>query len=87
MTGPSSAISKVRVAAKNSKAEIHGLTEVTPQTIAYICVMVRQALASTQHWTDVDGIFDYELFYEMVVDLLADVDNPWVVDVMEFWKK
>lgn len=87
MTGPSSAISGVRAAAKSSKAEIHGLTEVTPKTIAYTCVMVRQALSSAEHWTMVDGIFNYEMFYEFILSVLEDEGDPWVVDLMDFWNK
>jgi hypothetical protein len=39
-TGPSSAVQKVRKASKRSKAQIHGMTEVTGRTIAYACVQV-----------------------------------------------
>ncbi len=87
MTGPSSAISKVRMAAKNSKGEIHGLTEVTPRTIAYTCVMVRQALSSTQHWATLDGTFDYHQFYLTILKLLNDHEDPWYLDLLEFWNQ
>lgn len=87
MTGPSSALSGVRMAAKSSKAEIHELTEATPQTIAYTCVMVRQALSTAQHWTVVDGNFNYQMFYQFILELLKDKDDPWVADVMAFWNK
>lgn len=87
MTGPSSAVSKVRTAAKKSKGEIHGLVEVTPKTIAYTCVMVRQALSSTPHWTTVDDAFDYQQFYSLILKLLEDEKDPWCKDLLAFWNE
>lgn len=86
MTGPSSALTGIRVAAKNSKAEIHGLTEVTPRTIAYICVMVRQALSSARHWTPKDGVFNYESFYRLILKLFEG-GGIWQAELLSFWNR
>lgn len=85
MTGPSSGLAKIRAATKKSKAEIHELTEVTPKTIAYTCVMVRQALSSSRHWTTKDGTFSYEKFYKFILELLDDDEEPWQADLIAFW--
>ncbi|KAJ3557385.1 hypothetical protein NP233_g11756 [Leucocoprinus birnbaumii] len=84
-TGPTSAIDGVRDCAKSSKAEIHELKEVTPQLIAYTCVLARQTLSSAPKYCRKDGTFDYTYFYDLILNMLADEEDPWVQNVLEFW--
>jgi hypothetical protein len=45
-------------------------------------------LNSTEHWTALDGNFNLEVFYNLIVDLFEqDPNDPWVVDTLEFWNK
>ncbi|KAJ6488771.1 hypothetical protein C8R45DRAFT_929479 [Mycena sanguinolenta] len=58
-------------------ASAHGSFHITPEKLGYVGV----------HWTDKDGKFDYEKFFNRIVDLFADADDPWVVETLEWYQK
>jgi hypothetical protein len=45
-------------------------------------------LGSTEKWTALDGSFNLETFYDLIVKLFEDdPSDPWVVDTIAFWNK
>ncbi|KXN92024.1 hypothetical protein AN958_10354, partial [Leucoagaricus sp. SymC.cos] len=84
-TGATSAVMGRRDCAKSSKSEIHELKEVTDRTIAYVCVLARQTLSSSQKYSTIDGTFDYAYFYKFILELLWNKNEPWVQDTLEYW--
>lgn len=49
--------------------------------------MVRQALSLAERWTTVDGNFHFEPFYELILQLLEDEEDPWYIDLIKFWNR
>ncbi|KAJ6619260.1 hypothetical protein B0H10DRAFT_2433485 [Mycena sp. CBHHK59/15] len=52
-----------------------GMKKFTPRIIAYIALQVRFNLSSMQEWNKVDGHFDYEEFFWMIVELFDDPEH------------
>ncbi|KAF9541103.1 hypothetical protein CPC08DRAFT_717197 [Agrocybe pediades] len=65
-TSPSSAFDKDTKAGKRSQAELHGITEVEPEGIAYAAVLARQGLVG-HGWKPKDFSFNYRKFYHNIV--------------------
>ncbi|KAG1756932.1 hypothetical protein EDD22DRAFT_850367 [Suillus occidentalis] len=65
--------------------------KVTPRSIAYVVCQVRFALSSVSSWRTVDGDFDYEAFWNNVVDFFEDVPGPVaqrrVDTLLEWWTR
>ncbi|KAJ6478910.1 hypothetical protein C8R45DRAFT_1101350 [Mycena sanguinolenta] len=85
-TGPASAMDGATKIKKICAASAHGSFHITPEKLGYVGVHAR-TLISTSQWTDKDGKFDYEKFFNRIVDLFADADDPWVVETLEWYQK
>ncbi|THG93148.1 hypothetical protein EW026_g8012 [Hermanssonia centrifuga] len=48
-----------------SHSQIHGLTRVTPHTIAYVCMLTRFFCSAIASWREMDGTFSYKEFYSL----------------------
>ncbi|KAG1893755.1 uncharacterized protein F5891DRAFT_1195992 [Suillus fuscotomentosus] len=68
------ALNQVKV--KMCVASIINMKKVTPRSIAYIVCQVRFALSSVSSWRTVDGDFDYEGFWNNIVDFFEEVPGP-----------
>ncbi|KAJ7062202.1 hypothetical protein C8F01DRAFT_1230639 [Mycena amicta] len=64
-----------RGAGKDGNAELVGLKSFTPRLIAYIVCQVRFALTSVTTYNKVDGLFDYEKFFNYVLKALSRKDT------------
>ncbi|KAG1877277.1 hypothetical protein F4604DRAFT_2005326 [Suillus subluteus] len=60
--------SAFEIRVKKHVAQIIKMRKVTPCSIAYITCQVRFALSSVTSWRSIDGDFDYEQFWRIVVD-------------------
>ncbi|KAG2128407.1 hypothetical protein BD769DRAFT_1667510 [Suillus cothurnatus] len=61
---------------KTCIASIIGMRKVTPRAIAYTACQVRFALSCITSWRTVDGDFDYQLFWNNIVDFFKDALGP-----------
>ncbi|KAG2117549.1 hypothetical protein BD769DRAFT_1672589 [Suillus cothurnatus] len=61
---------------KTCVASIIGMRKVTPRAIAYTACQVRFALSCITSWRAVDGDFDYQLFWNNIVDFFEDAPGP-----------
>ncbi|KAG1745141.1 hypothetical protein EDD22DRAFT_752560, partial [Suillus occidentalis] len=72
-------------------ASIINMKKVTPCAITYIVCQVRFALSSISSWHAVDGDFDYEEFWNNIVDYFEDVPSPFtrhrVETLLEWWTR
>ncbi|KXN87760.1 hypothetical protein AN958_08172 [Leucoagaricus sp. SymC.cos] len=84
-TGKSSALGDARAAAKDSKAEIHGVKRLTAPMIAYVIVHARHTLGSRTKWGEKDGAYDYSTLHELILRLLSDENDIWVKETFEWW--
>jgi len=86
-TSPSS-VEKEPKATRSGNARIHGMTQVTPASIAYIATQVRFALSSSPVFTRSDTTTDSERFYSTVVDLFQDIEElEEVNDLLAWWNR
>ncbi|KAG1759338.1 hypothetical protein EDD22DRAFT_906415 [Suillus occidentalis] len=65
-----------QVKVKTCVASIINMRKVTPRSIAYVVCQVRFTLSSVSSWRTVNGDFDYEGFWNHIVDFFEDVPNP-----------
>ncbi|KAG2080873.1 hypothetical protein BD769DRAFT_1684641 [Suillus cothurnatus] len=83
------ALSQVKV--KTCVASIINLRKVTPRAIAYVICQVRFALSGVTSWRTVDGDFDYEIFWNNIVDFFEDVPGPVagrrITQLLEWWTR
>ncbi|KAG2099249.1 uncharacterized protein F5147DRAFT_747291 [Suillus discolor] len=68
------ALNQVKV--KMCVASIINMRKVTPHSITYIVCQVRFALSSVSSWRTVNGDFDYEGFWNNIVDFFEEVPGP-----------
>jgi len=83
-TSPSS-VDNMNKATRSGNARIHGMTRVTPASIAYIATQVRFALSSTSVFSRTDMVTDSERFYNSVLQYFEDVDEKEQVDELLVW--
>ncbi|KAJ7217139.1 hypothetical protein GGX14DRAFT_561657 [Mycena pura] len=57
---------------KGSVAAKHNIRHSTPRMIAYAAVQQRFNLSDTTHWNEVDGAFDYSVYYNNIVDFFEN---------------
>ncbi|KAG2061149.1 hypothetical protein BDR06DRAFT_871400 [Suillus hirtellus] len=76
---------------KTCVASIIGMRKVTPRAIAYTACQIRFALSSITSWHNVDGDFDYEIFWTNIVDFFEDALGPAararVNELLEWWTR
>lgn len=72
-------------------ASIINMRKVTPRSIAYVVCQVHFALSSVSSWCSVDGDFDYEAFWNNVVDFFENCPDPIaqsrVDKLLEWWTR
>ncbi|KAF8074942.1 hypothetical protein FPV67DRAFT_1559560 [Lyophyllum atratum] len=86
-TSPSS-VDKEPKATRSGNARIHGMTRVTPASIAYVATQVRFALTSSPIFSRSDLATDSERFYNSILDLFDDVDEQQEVnDLLNWWNR
>ncbi|KAG1759868.1 hypothetical protein EDD22DRAFT_826086 [Suillus occidentalis] len=80
-----------QVKVKTCVASIINMRKVTPRSIAYVVCQVRFALSSVSSWRTVDGDFDYEGFWNHIVDFFEDSPGPVaqrrVAKLLEWWTR
>ncbi|THU87907.1 hypothetical protein K435DRAFT_969699 [Dendrothele bispora CBS 962.96] len=84
-TGPSSALGEKGAPTKSGNAKIHGVSEVSFESIAYVAAQVRFALCSKNSWVKEDGVFNLECFYFYLLDLMLKAPTKWGDELLEFW--
>ncbi|KAG1901244.1 uncharacterized protein F5891DRAFT_1187947 [Suillus fuscotomentosus] len=76
---------------KTCVASIIGMRKVTPRAIAYTACQIRFALSSITSWRNVDGDFDYKIFWTNIVDFFEDAPGPAaqarVNELLEWWTR
>jgi len=83
-TSPSS-VDNVNKATRSGNARIHGMTQVTPASIAYIATQVRFALSSSAVFSRTDTVTDSERFYSSVLDYFEDPDEQEEIRELLVW--
>ncbi|OBZ70778.1 hypothetical protein A0H81_09007 [Grifola frondosa] len=86
-TSPSSVDDETK-ATRAGNARIHGMTKVTPASIAYIATQVRFALSSSQVFSRTDTATDSERFYNSILNVLTDVEEiEQINDLLAWWNR
>ncbi|KIM54554.1 hypothetical protein SCLCIDRAFT_30996 [Scleroderma citrinum Foug A] len=83
-TSPSS-VDKEPKATHSGNARIHGMTRVTPPSVAYIAIQVRFSLMSSPVFSRTDTVTDSERFYNSRLELFEDSDEKQEVDELLVW--
>ncbi|KAI0309745.1 hypothetical protein OF83DRAFT_1179269 [Amylostereum chailletii] len=87
-TGPSSAMGSLSMqATKQGYASILNLDELTPETVAYACAIIRFSLSSETCWPSrlQDALFDYPVFFHTIVNLFtANSASEWSTSTLAY---
>lgn len=83
-TSPSS-VEKETKATRSGNARIHGMTQVTSASIAYVATQIRFALSSSPIFSRTDTATDSERFYNSILDLFDDPDEKEEVSELLLW--
>ncbi|KAH6887786.1 hypothetical protein BKA70DRAFT_1443450 [Coprinopsis sp. MPI-PUGE-AT-0042] len=86
-TSPSSANSQTGTrATRSGNAVIHGMTRVTPPSLAYIAMQVRFALSSTSTFSRNGLQDDNQRFYENLLETFDSLMSPKMLeDLLQWW--
>ncbi|KAG2080188.1 hypothetical protein BD769DRAFT_1685226 [Suillus cothurnatus] len=83
------ALNQVKV--KTCVASIINMKKVTPHSIAYVVCQVRFALSSISSWRTINGDFNYEAFWNNIVDFFENLPGPAaqhrVAKLLEWWTR
>ncbi|KZP02582.1 hypothetical protein FIBSPDRAFT_915479 [Athelia psychrophila] len=83
-TSPSS-VDHESKATRSGNARIHGMSEVTLASIAYVATQVRFALSSTSTFSRTDYVTDSERFYNTVMQLFTDIRARGRINEIKAW--
>ncbi|KAF8955164.1 hypothetical protein BDZ97DRAFT_1860264 [Flammula alnicola] len=84
-SSPLSAFDKTKRGNKPSQAEKHGITQVEPRGIAYAVLHARMAISGLG-WTQRDGFFDNEDFFDNVANMfLRQPESAWAKETLHWW--
>ncbi|KAG2058679.1 hypothetical protein BDR06DRAFT_875719 [Suillus hirtellus] len=85
-TSPSSAYGGETRATCTCNAALHGMTTVEAAHIAYGCLQVRFGISAKNAWSEIDGAFNYQEFYNNIMDFIEDSPNPeWKHELLKAW--
>ncbi|TEB26890.1 hypothetical protein FA13DRAFT_1635440, partial [Coprinellus micaceus] len=83
-TSPSSVDDEPK-ATRSGNARLHGMTHVTPASLAYVFTQVRFSLTSVNVFSRTDRETDSETFYTSVLELLEDPEEQDEVKPLMLW--
>ncbi|KAJ3833193.1 hypothetical protein F5878DRAFT_665856 [Lentinula raphanica] len=73
---------------KNLIAARNGMRKVTGRNIAYAAIQARFALSAIEKWNIEDAHFDYQVFYNEIVDFFEEFpEDEQAVWTLEYWNK
>ncbi|KAJ7203742.1 hypothetical protein GGX14DRAFT_647825 [Mycena pura] len=67
---------KMSVQPKGSVADKFRIRHVTPRMIAYAAVQQRFNLSDATNWYELDGAFDYSVYYNNIIDFFESAPSP-----------
>ncbi|TFK27541.1 hypothetical protein FA15DRAFT_560127, partial [Coprinopsis marcescibilis] len=86
-TSPSSVNNEPR-ATRSGNARLHGMSAVTPASIAYVATQVRFALSSASVFSRTDRETDSETFYTSLLELLEDPEEKKEIkELLDWWNR
>ncbi|THV04619.1 hypothetical protein K435DRAFT_790836 [Dendrothele bispora CBS 962.96] len=70
-----------------SVSKLHGMTRVTPKTIAYAITLARFTMSMSESWNLVDETYDLRTLYDSIVDLLTTPDSLFVENILAWFNR
>ncbi|KAG2109795.1 hypothetical protein BD769DRAFT_1674808 [Suillus cothurnatus] len=85
-TSPLSAYGGETQVTRTCNAALHDMTTVEAAHIAYGCLQVHFGISAKNTWLEVDGDFNYQDFYNNIIDLIEDLPDPeWKDELLKAW--
>ncbi|KAF4578288.1 hypothetical protein EYR40_001550 [Pleurotus pulmonarius] len=87
-TGPTTATKPSQKLARGCNARKLGITQVTPNMIAYAAVQARVMLSAASSWTNEDADFNLSIFYDRIINLFRDDEGgEWTQETIAWWNR
>ncbi|KAH9918887.1 uncharacterized protein BXZ73DRAFT_80427 [Epithele typhae] len=81
-TGPS-----VSGTGRPSVSESFGLSQVAPESIAYVACLIYFVLSDVHRWTPVLKGFSLPRFFRNIVTILSSSETPFGAEILAYWKR
>ncbi|KAJ3995460.1 hypothetical protein F5050DRAFT_1827602 [Lentinula boryana] len=73
--------------ARKPTSVLLGITQSSPELIAYVAVQARFALSSRSLWTRSDSKFKFDRFYLNILSIFAHASDRWKESLFKFWNR
>ncbi|KAJ3731854.1 hypothetical protein DFJ43DRAFT_1224563 [Lentinula guzmanii] len=87
LLGPGAAFAPRQRSARKPTSVLLGITQSSPELIAYVAVQARFALSSRSSWTRSDSKFKFDRFYLNILSILAHASDRWKESLFKFWNR
>ncbi|KAJ3765893.1 hypothetical protein FB446DRAFT_828542 [Lentinula raphanica] len=73
--------------ARKPNSLLLGITQSSPELIAYVAVQARFALSSRSSWTRSDSKFKFDRFYFNILGIFEHASDKWKESLFRFWNR
>ncbi|KAJ3819653.1 hypothetical protein F5880DRAFT_1593247, partial [Lentinula raphanica] len=87
LLGPGAAFAPRQRSARKPNSLLLGITQSTPELIAYVAVQARFALSSRSSWTRSDSKFKFDQFYFNILSIFEHASDKWKESLFRFWNR
>ncbi|KAJ3732739.1 hypothetical protein DFJ43DRAFT_1223849 [Lentinula guzmanii] len=87
LLGPGAAFAPRQRSARKPTSVLLGITQSSPELIAYVAVQARFALSSRSSWTRSDSKFKFDRFYLNILSIFAHASDRWKESLFKFWNR
>ncbi|KAJ3724753.1 hypothetical protein C8R42DRAFT_662611 [Lentinula raphanica] len=87
LLGPGAAFAPRQRSARKPNSLLLGITQSSPELIAYVAVQARFALSSRSSWTRSDSKFKFDRFYFNILGIFEHASDKWKESLFRFWNR
>ncbi|KAJ3781739.1 hypothetical protein GGU10DRAFT_365793 [Lentinula aff. detonsa] len=82
---PGAAFAPRQHSAQKPTSVLLGITQSSPELIAYVAIQAQFALSSRSSWTRSDSKFKFDQFYLNILSIFANTSDRWKESLFKFW--
>ncbi|KAJ3975257.1 hypothetical protein EV361DRAFT_946344 [Lentinula raphanica] len=87
LLGPGAAFAPRQRSARKPNSLLLGITQSSPELIAYVAVQARFALSSCSSWSRSDSKFKFDRFYLNILSIFEHASDKWKESLLKFWNR
>ncbi|KAJ3738087.1 hypothetical protein EV360DRAFT_90846 [Lentinula raphanica] len=87
LLGPGAAFAPRQRSTRKPNSLLLGITQSSPELIAYVAVQARFALSSRSSWSRSDSKFKFDRFYLNILSIFEHASDKWKESLLKFWNR